>query len=432
MKISLESARARWLFFVGIFLIAYSLAFVTGKVWLAAHWNASSDPDRWLHAANLEPTNADYWYRLGLYEKWDFELGDLRRAVVYYQRATEANPRSDTYWMELAAAYEALGQTSRGREAFKKAQSSHPISSEVAWRYGNFLLRRGDFPEAFAEVRRALVSDPNLTAEAVSECWNASQDLPRILTELLPAQNRYYLISLEYFLSRHQTDAALTVWDRLLGLKQTFEMAQIVRLIDELIAEGRAEDAQRVWRQALRATSWPQDESGSSSLVFNGGFEHDLLNGGFDWREELIPGATFSFDSTVVHSGARALRIRFDGSTNLGFQNLRQFLAVEPRHRYHFAAYLRTEGISTDSGVGFAIYDAFRPAAPQILGPDLVGTHPWSRVEMDLITSPETRLLAIVLRRIPSWKFDNKLFGTVWVDDVSLVPVFPDTADSPP
>ena len=141
MKISLERARARWSFFVGILLIAGSLVFVGGKVWLAAHWDASWDPDRLLRAANLEPTDADYWYRLGLYEKWNFEHRDLRRAVVYYQRATEVDPRSDTYWMDLADAYEAVGQMARSREAFERAQSAHPISSDVAWRYGNFLLR---------------------------------------------------------------------------------------------------------------------------------------------------------------------------------------------------------------------------------------------------------------------------------------------------
>jgi tetratricopeptide (TPR) repeat protein len=431
MKISLEGARARWLFLVGIFLIAGSFALVAGKVWLAANWSASSDPDLWLRAANLEPTNADYWHRLGSYEKWDFEHGDLRRAVVYYQRATDANPRSDTSWMELAAAYEALGQTARARNAFEKAQSSHPISSEVAWRYGNFLLRQGDIVEAFAEIRRALVTDPNLTVAGVSECLKASKDLPRILTEVLPAENRYYLMALNYFLSKHQTDAALTVWDRLLGLKQTLEMAQVVPFINELIGQNHVDDAQRVWRQALRATSWPKDEGGNSSLSFNGGFEHDLLNGGFDWREVPISGAAFSFDSSVVHSGTRALRITFDGGANLDFQNLRQFLVVDPRRRYHFAAYLRTEAISTDSGIRFAIYDASRPATPQIITSDLVGTHPWSLVETELITGPDTRLLTIVLQRVPTWKFDNKLRGTVWVDDVSLVPVFGDTKDSP-
>lgn len=431
MKIPLEGAAARWLFLVGIFLIAGSFALAAGKVWLAANWSASSDPDLWLRAANLEPTNADYWHRLGSYEKWDFKHGDLRQAAVYYQRATEANPRSDTSWMELAAAYEALGQTAHARDAFEKAQSSHPISSEVAWRYGNFLLRQGDIFEAFAEIRRALVTDPNLTVVGVSECLKASKDLPRILTEVLPAENRYYLMALDYFLSQHQTDPALTVWDRLLGLKQTFEMAQVLPLINELIGQNHVENAQRVWRQALRAASWPQDEGGNSSLIFNGGFEHDLLNGGFDWREVPISGAAFSFDSSVVHSGTRALRITFDGGANLDFQNLRQFLVVDARRRYHFAAYLRTEAISTDSGIRFAIYDASRPAALQIITSDFVGTHPWSLVETELITGPETRLLTIVLQRVPTWKFDNKLRGTVWVDDVSLVPVLGNTKDSP-
>jgi tetratricopeptide (TPR) repeat protein len=431
MNIPLEGARARWSFLVGILLIAGSLAFVAGKVWLAAHWDASWDPDRLLRAANLEPTNAEYWYRLGLYEKWNFERRDLLRAVGYYQRATEANPRSDIYWMDLADAYEAVGQPARALEAFKRAQSVHPISSDVAWRYGNFLLRRKDNSEAFAEIRRALVTDPDLTVEAVSECSKASNDLPRVLTEVLPNQNAYYLIALDYFLTQNQTDAALTVWDRLLGLKQTVQMTQVVPLINGLIREERVEDALRVWRQALGATSWPQDEGGNSSLVFNGGFEHDLLNGAFDWREDPVSGAAFSSDSDVVHTGRRALRITFDGSANLDFQNLWQFSPVEPRHRYHFAAYLRLEGISTDSGIRFAIYDAFHPAALQILSPDLVGSHPWSLVEADLVTGPETHLLTIALRRVPSWKFDNKLRGTVWVDDVSLVPVPGDPKESP-
>jgi tetratricopeptide (TPR) repeat protein len=431
MIIPLESDRSRWLFLIAILLIVGALAYLAGKALLAARLDATGDPDRMLRAANLEPTDADYWDRLGFYEKWNFERRDLRRAIVYDQRATEANPRSDTYWMDLADAYDAVGQPARAQGAFEKAQSVHPISSVVAWRYGNFLLRQRNDSEAFAELRRALTIDPDLTVEAVSECSKVSDDLPSVLTEVLPNRNRYYLMALDYFLGQGQTDAALIVWNQSLALNPTPKMAEVVPLVNELIGQEHVEDAQRVWRQALEAASWPQDAAGDRSLVFNGGFEHDLLNGGFDWREDPVSGASFSYDTDVVHAGKRALRITFDGDANLDFENLWQFATVEPGHRYHFSAYLRLDGISTDSGIRFAINDSFHPAALQILSPDLVGSHPWSLVQADLATGPETHLLTIALRRIPSWKFDNKLRGTVWVDDVSLVPISENTKASP-
>jgi len=420
MRIPLARTGARWSFLAGIVLVTCLFSFLAGKVWLAAHWDATSDPDRMLRAASLEPGNADYWDRLGFYEKWNFGQPDLRRAVVYDQRATDVNPRSDTYWMDLADAYEAVGQPARAQQAFAKAQSVHPISSDVAWRYGNYLLRRRDYPQAFVKLRRALVTDPSLTAQAISECSKTSDDLPKILNEVLPDQNGYYLTALDYFLAQHQTDAALTVWDHMLALKPSAKMEQSVPLINELIGQERLEDALRVWHKALENTGWPQD--GGPSLVFNGGFEHDLLNGAFDWREDPVSGAVFSADGDAAHAGSRSLRITFDGSTNLDFRNLWEFLPVEPGTRYHFSAYLRVEGISTDSGIRFAINDAFNNAALQVLTPDLVASHPWSLVEADFVTGPKTHLLMIALRRLPGWKFDNKLRGTVWVDDVSLVP----------
>ena len=422
MKLFLERGRARLLYFVGVVLVAASLAYGACKVWLAAYWSASWNSERMIRAARLEPTNAAYWYHLGLYEKWNFAPHDPRRVISYFQRATEANPRSDTYWMDLADAYEAAGQPERAREAFEKAQWTHPISSDVAWRYSNLLMRLRYYPEAFAQMRRALLVSPTLTVEAISECSKATSDLPTVLSQVLPNGSRYYLIAMDYFVGEQQSDAAVTVWDHLLAMKPNIQMAQAVPLINELIGQQRIEDALQVWRQALEITDWPHDQDSSSSVVFNGGFEHDLVNGAFDWREDPLPGATFRSDGDVVHGGRRALRVTFDGSANLDFQNLWQLCPVEPRRQYHFAAYVRVEGISTDSGIRFAIYDTFHPTALQILTPDLVGTQSWSLIEADFVTGPETHLLTIALRRLPSWKFDNKLRGTAWVDDVLLVP----------
>ena len=428
MKIGLEGSRTRFAVLAGVVLVSGCLAYSAGKVWLAAYFSASWNPVLLSRAAQLEPTNAMYWNRLGLYEKWNFERHDLNRVVAHFQRATETNRQSDAYWMDLAESYEAVGQPKRAREAFEMAQSVHPISSDVAWRYGNFLLRQRDYPEAFAQMRRALLSSPNLTAEAISECSKTDGDLPTMLAELLPSQSQYYLAAMDYFLSQHQWDAAVTVWNRLLALNPSVSMPQVVPLINGLIGEGRVEEAIPIWWRALEVSKWPRDPHSTS--VFNGGFEHDLLDGAFDWHEDPVSGAAFVSDEEVVHAGRRALRITFDGSANLDFKNLWQVCPVAPRRHYNFSAYVRLEGISTDSGIRFAISDTFHPTALRVLTPDSVGSGPWSLIETDFDTGPETHLLTIALRRLPSWRFDNKLRGTVWVDDVSLVPVPEDFKES--
>jgi len=420
VKISLVGARKRWLFFAVLLLAAGGFSFEAAKGWLAAHWANSPRSQDWFRAANLEPGNAEYWHRLGLFEQWDMERDDLQQAVRYYQKAAEVNPRSDIYWMDLAGAYEMLGATSRAREAYEHAKLDHLVSPEVAWRYGSFLLRQNDTSKAFAEFRVALMRDPKLETSAVAQSWKAGASASQILNEILPAQSQYYLVALDFFLSQRQDAAALEIWSRLLDLKQPFEIQQAVPLVNDLIAQDRAEEARSVWQQALTATHSAVDASGESSVLFNGGFEHDLIDGGFDWRETPVQGASFDIDTGVAHSGPRSLRINFDGSVNLDFAHLLQWVAVQPRSRYRFAAYLRTEGISTDNGVRFQVYDPHHPTVPQTLTADLTGTHPWSLVDAELTTGPETHLLAIVLRRLPSRKFDNKLQGTVWVDDVSL------------
>lgn len=429
MRIGLDRAGVRWLFLAVVLTFAGVLFFLAGKVWLAAYWDASSKPQLWEMAAKLEPKNAGYWLHLGLYYEQDLDHGNLRQAVSDFEKAARANPRSDEIWLNTASAYEILGEPRAARRAYERAQASYPISPVVAWRYGSFLVRQSDYPEACAEIRRAILTDPSLTTGAIAQLWEANQGISTILDSALPARKGYYFTALSFFLSQHQTDPALAVWDRLLKLKQPFQMRQAIPLVEALIQESHLDEAEQTWSQALHATTWPVDADANGSLVFNGGFEHPLLNGGFDWREIAVDGATYAFNRNVVHSGQRSLRVRFSGTANLDFANLQQYVRVEPSQHYNFSAYLRTEGITTDSGMRFEIYDSKRPAALTLLTPNLVGTNPWTRVNTSFVTGADTNLLVIALRRIPSQKFDNKLRGTVWVDDVSLMPMKSKTKD---
>ena len=408
-----------------VLLVAAGLIFQGGKYWLAAHWKASSKPEDWMQAAELELDNAASWYLVGQFFDKDFERSDADKAITYYRKAIELNPRSATYWMALASAYDMEGEPDRAREAFEQAKKAFPVSAAVAWSYGNFLLRQGRVSEGFAEIRQAVTNDPKLARQAIHVCWRVSGDVDRAL-EVLPPDHDILLQALQFFLSHREITPALAVWDRLLSQGQSINLRRAFPLLKMLMQEGRLREAKKVWREALWVSGSLEREMSTAegnSLIWNGGFEQDLANGGFGWRQQRAPGARFDFDHTMLRSGNRSLRITFEGTTNLNFLHLIQYVPVEPQRTYRLEAFLRTEGISTDSGVRLHISDFPPTAALGILTPDLRGSQPWSLQEAEFTTGRNTRLLRITLRRLPSRKFDNKIRGTVWIDDVSVVPV---------
>ena len=423
MKIDLGGRRSRILLMGTVLVAATLLAVYSAEAWLAGHWNASSRPDLWLKAARLEPGYARYWEHVGLYKEWDVTHGDAHLAVRYFLRATADNPLSADLWVELASARESAGDLAGALQAYEKAQEDEPLSSKVAWRYGSFLLYERNPAQAYAEIRRAVTEDHSLSASAVSECWQANPSVDAILDDVLPAKTDVYLAAMDFFLARRKLDAALTVWRRLVALRQAIELPAAFGLIDSMMSANRVADAEAVWREALAAANWPGRGADGPSLLFNGGFEGGIVNGGFGWRETPVIGASFAMDSHIVHSGARSLRVEFDGTANLNFQNVYEFVSVAPRTRYHFSAYVRTGQISTDSGIRFEILDPHHPSGLRILTPSMTGTNPWTLVQADFTTGAGTDLLEIALRRVPASKFDNKLRGTVWIDDVALAPI---------
>jgi tetratricopeptide (TPR) repeat protein len=423
MRINLTRSWPRTLFLAVVVSCAGLLTFLSSKTYLAERWNASSKPALWVKAVRLEPGNAEYWAHMGRYRQWDLSPGGIREAQSDLQQATVIDPHSADLWMELADAYQSSGDPARAEQAYQKAQANYPISAEVAWRYGSFLLYQRRFAEGYREIRRALVVEPSLATSAIAECWQSNPSVSPVLDDVLPARSDYYLTAIDFFLSQNLADPALAVWNRQLTLGLPVKFADAVPLVDTLIEQDHMAEAQQTWHQLLETANWPEDPSRSESLVFNGRFEHDLSNGGFDWREAAVSGARFDFDAEIAHAGSRSLRVQFDRTANLDFQNLFQYVAVQPGSRYHFSAYMRTEEISTDNGIRFEILDPRHPSEVEVVTSNIRGTNPWALVEADVMTGRDTTLLKITLRRAPSWKFDNKLSGTVWIDDVALTPV---------
>jgi tetratricopeptide (TPR) repeat protein len=410
------------LFLATAVILSGTVIVFSAKAYIAARWDASSNPALCLKAAKLEPGNAEYWRHAGLLRQWDLNPSDMRDAMHYLQIASQVNSRSSGIWMDLADAYATAGDAERAKEAYDRAQTSFPMSSEVAWRYGNFLLYQENYSGAYPKIRKAISIDPSLTQSALTECWQSNPDVAPIVRDLLPDKREYYVSAVEFFLARKLADPALAVWNRQKEGGLAVDMEETVPLVEALISEDRIGEAQQVWRSGLQASKWVQDSEGGRSLVLNGGFEHDIANGGFDWREVPLSAVNFEFDSAFAHSGTRSLRIEFDGTDNVDFGHLFQYVPVASDVRYHFSAFVRTEGLTTDRGISFEIVDAHHSEQLQVATCELTGTNAWTMLQTDFVSGPETQAVKITLRRLPSWKFDNKFSGTIWVDDVTLTP----------
>jgi hypothetical protein len=108
-----------------------------------------------------------------------------------------------------------------------------------------------------------------------------------------------------------------------------------------------------------------------------------------------------------------------------------EFVPVQPGTNYHFHAHIRTQDITTESGLRFSIFDPNHPNAVGILTDNLTGTHAWTPVDADVASGAETHFLVVRLFRAQSRLFDNQLSGTVWIAGVSLVLAGPEAERQP-
>ncbi len=416
-----QEVRARPAILVFALLAGALLSYQAVRLWLSDRRIHSLQLEVIERGAALEPGNAEAWDILGRHRQLDFANADSQQALADYQRAIQDDPLSATFWMNLAGAYEANGDVNGAQHAFERARSVYPLSAEVAWNYGNFLLRQDQDAAGYAEIRHAVQSDPRLLALAISRVWRSSLDVNVLLDRVLPADVDAYIQALDFFASIHQPHAALSVWRRLISLGKVIPLPRMFPFFDGLIQEDRSADARQAWPEALATAGLPHDEPPNHSLVWNGDFSRDFTNGGLGWRWNSPLGVAIDFDAAPPSYGARTVRLDFGGGSNLEVTEPVQYVPVEPSRAYHFHAYIRTEEITTESGMRFSIFDPNHAGAVSALTENLTASHPWTAADIDLTTGPETHFVVIRLQRLGSRLFENKLSGTVWIADVSLV-----------
>jgi len=424
MKLTLPTPRIRVVLLVLSGSLAAFLSFFGLRNALAAYYRGLDTRVGYETAANLEPANSRNWFLLGRSYLYDFEQPDPALAIQALQRAIRLDRYSSEALLELANAYDGEGDSMRARETFLAAQSVYPLSAEVCWSYGNFLLRQGQQDAAFRQFHKAVELDPKRAAEAFSRALRAQPDANILLDQAVPASVEVYLPILHSLTAVGDLENANLVWKRLLALHQTVPIRDVVSLIDEDIHQRRVADAVRAWSEAISLMQNPPPPDPQGSLLWDGGFESGYTGGGFSWRFTAVTkDAQVAFDRSEKHSGAQSLRILFNGHENLAFEDVCHSIAPEPGQRYLLTAWVKTQSLTSSEGVRLQLF-VFAPAGNQAVTTEEVhGTQPWKQIQLPWTAPPGAGYGSVCVKRKMSDQPEANIQGAAWIDDVWLVPV---------
>jgi hypothetical protein len=404
-------------------VVAVILSYFSIRNALAAHYAGLQTAEAYERAIHLEPADPRNWYLLGRYWQYNLEDPDAGRAIHSYLSALSLNPSSSEIWLDLATAYESESNLVGARDAFLHAKKVYPVSAEVSWRYGNFLLRQGELDPAFTEMRLAVEADPKRAAEAFSRFLRAGSNIEPNLDRVLPPITEAYLDVIWDQTTEGHTGNALKVWDRLVSLNPRISLYDSFVLVDALMTERRITEASRVWNQSVLLAGLADLQNPPGSVLWDGGFESGIIGGGFSWRFfEGFPGVHVGIDTQERHSGKRSLRLIFDGKSSINFAGICHYVSVQSSTSYRFSAWVRTRALTTDQGIRFQLHSLGTQDVSTAVTPDVHGTAPWTHIELPWSSGKDVQELQVCLVRFPSEETENKIQGTAWVDDVALVP----------
>jgi hypothetical protein len=294
------------------------------------------------------------------------------------------------------------------------------------WQSANYYLRTGQEDKALAGFRRLLNLDPDYAASVFPVCFGVL-DSPSIFYNRILAGQPHAALALQFarFLcARGEFDAAQTIWDQTVSHGSNLRFEDANSYLDLLFERGRYDQAVSVWKGLMDSglVHRPPDESGTS-LVFNGGFEIQPLQAGFDWRSGGMRYLVVDFASPEAFEGHQCLRINFTADQNQEYEPVYQFVPVLPQTNYALNAYARSSSVTSNCGPRLRVLDPENPRVVEVSTPGTVGTTSWHEIKASFRTGPNTRIIRLLVWRPRCRDYPATVTGTFWLDKVSLTPL---------
>lgn len=270
--------------------------------------------------------------------------GDLSGAVKLYELASVRSPRDLPTHLWLEQHYLSTGKLSQALEHLDLLLRIEPQTQVNQYPLLRTLVA---LPQAHAGLAELFAKDPPWRRSFLVELSAKAEDSVAIA----PFMGRLRLSS------GGLDEAELSAW------------------IERLTKDQRWGEAYLTWASTL-----PRPQQAELGNLFNGGFEREPSNAGFDWRFMRTPGAYVERLPVAGANGEVALRVSFEGR-RVDFQHVKQLLALAPG-RYRLLGRERSEGLRSERGLVWSVRCADNNQTIASSDP-LKGSSPWRPFTVD-------------------------------------------------
>lgn len=319
-------------------------------------------------------------------------------------------PLQPKTWLALAEKRASQGRLAEAKAIVGKCLGEAGPVSPIRLQAATLAIELGDYPSAFRQLRFVFRYDPALRRQAVYSAkgiWGEQGGL-----RLVPPGNAKLLAA--YFalaLDESWFGEASQIWERSKREKGPLDRSLARRYVETLWEADRLEEAREVWNTLF----------GDQGIVWNGGFEEDLLGWGFGWKTKPQIGVVARRDEKNAAAGKAALRIRVAGLPSESDRVLaEQTVLLSPSKRYELHAKGRADGLSSSSGMVVEVADR---ETGTVWGTTAVlnGTTDWTKLSAS-VEVPEdggTAVLQIKWKGTSEWEIP--VYGTGWFDELEIV-----------
>ena len=188
--------------------------------------------------------------------------------------------------------------------------------------------------------------------------------------------------------------------------------------VTRLLRDKDWHNAYRVWQAGI-----PPQLRDQKTLVFDGGFESNSINSGFDWQMRQAREVSIKPDVTYGIKGKQALHIRLKRDNPVHFQHLSQTLLL-PAGDYQLSMRYRLDTLKNTKGLRWRVHCL--NTASTLLGESLAlrGQKSWDTLNASFsVPSSDCVAQRLRLEADSAYRHDHTFEGHLWFDDIAIQPI---------